>query len=130
MTHICVGNLTIIGSNNSLSPGRRQSIIRTNAGILLIGTIGTNFSEILIEMHIFSFKKMHLKISSGKWWPFCFGLNALSNMLSPVNHVTTMLNQYYSRSFINDTAKLSTGVQGVGRRSGCCETPFIISCVR
>ena len=35
VTQICVGNLTIIGSDNGLSPGRRQSIIWTNAGILL-----------------------------------------------------------------------------------------------
>ena len=46
--HICVDNLTIIGSDHGLSPGRRQAIIWTNAGILLIGTLGTNFSEILI----------------------------------------------------------------------------------
>ena len=46
MTHICVGNLTIIGSDNGLSPGRRQAIIWTNAGILLIGSSGTDFSEI------------------------------------------------------------------------------------
>ena len=37
VTHICVGNLTIIGSDNGLSPGRRQAIIWTNVGILLIG---------------------------------------------------------------------------------------------
>ena len=34
--HICIGKLTIIGSDNGLSPGRRQAIIWTNAGILLI----------------------------------------------------------------------------------------------
>ena len=45
VTHICVGNLTIIGSDNGLSPGRRQAIILTNAGILLIGPLGTNFNE-------------------------------------------------------------------------------------
>ena len=45
VTHICVGNLTIIGSDNGLSPGRRQAIIWTNDGILLIGPLGTNFSE-------------------------------------------------------------------------------------
>ena len=39
MTHICVGNLIIIGSDNALSPGRRQAIIWTNAGLLLIGTL-------------------------------------------------------------------------------------------
>ena len=78
VTHICVGKLTIIGSDNGLSPGRRQAIIRTNAGILLIGTLGTNFSEILSEPHTFSFKKMHLKMSSGRWRPFCLGLNVLT----------------------------------------------------
>ena len=40
VTHICVSNLTIIGSANGLSPGRRQSIIWTNAGILLIEPLG------------------------------------------------------------------------------------------
>ena len=77
VTHICIGKLTIIGSDNGLSPGRHQAIIWTNAGILLIGPLVTNFSEILIEIHTFSFKKTHLKISSGKWQPFCLGLNVL-----------------------------------------------------
>ena len=70
VTHICVSKLTIIGSDNGLSPGRRQAIIWTNDGILLIGPLGTNFSEILIEIHTFSFKKLHLKTSSGIWRPF------------------------------------------------------------
>ena len=48
--HICINKLTIIGSDNGLSPGRRQAIIWTNDGILLIGPLGTNFSEILIEI--------------------------------------------------------------------------------
>ena len=61
MTHICVSNLTIIGSDNGLSPGRRQAIIWTNAGILLIGPLGTNFSEIQIGIQTFSYMKMHLK---------------------------------------------------------------------
>ena len=80
MTHICVGKLTIIDSDNGLSPGRCQAIIWTNAGILLIGPLRTNFNEILIGLiciQIFSFEKMHLKMSSAKWRPFCFGLNVL-----------------------------------------------------
>ena len=68
--HICVSKLTIIGSDNGLSPGRRQTIIWTNAGILLIRPLGTNFSEILIGVHTFSFRKMELKMSSAKWRPF------------------------------------------------------------
>ena len=34
--HICLSKLIIFGSDNGLSPSRRQAIIRTNAGILLI----------------------------------------------------------------------------------------------
>ena len=59
VTHICVDNLTITGSNYGLSPGRRQAIIWTNARILLIGPLGTSFSEILIAIATFSFKNMH-----------------------------------------------------------------------
>ena len=50
VTHICVSKLITIVSDNGLSPGRRQAIIWTNAGILSIGPLGTNFSEILIEI--------------------------------------------------------------------------------
>ena len=52
VTHICVSKLTIIGSDNGLSPGRRQAIIWTNAGILLLST--------------------------AKWRPSCLGLNVLN----------------------------------------------------
>ena len=51
VTHICVSKQTIIGSDNGLSPVRRQAIIWTNAGILLMGPLGTKFNEILIEIH-------------------------------------------------------------------------------
>ena len=78
VTHICVSKSTIIGSDNGLSPDRRQAIIWPNTGILLIRTLGTNFSDFLSEIRAFSFKKMHLKMSSGKWRPSCLGLNVLS----------------------------------------------------
>ena len=81
VTHICVSKLNIIGSDNGLAPGRRQTIIWTNDGILLIEPLGTNFSEILIGIQIFSFKKMHLKMSSAKWRPFFLGLNVLNRCL-------------------------------------------------
>ena len=92
--HCGVCNIVILGIN-SLRPSdaymrqwsnhqmvqimacRRQAIIITHAGILLIRPLGTNFSKILIEILIFSFKKMHLKVPS-KRWPFCLGLNVLS----------------------------------------------------
>ena len=80
VTHLCVSRLTIPGSDNGLSPGWRQAIIWTNAGILLIGPLGTNFSENLIKILTFSFTEMRLKVSSAKWRPFCLGLNVLTNV--------------------------------------------------
>ena len=73
MTHICVGKLTVIDSDNG-------GIIWTNAGILFIEPLETNSSENLIEIHTFSFKKMHLKMSFGKRRPFCLGLNVLEHI--------------------------------------------------
>ena len=81
-THLSVSKLTTIGSDNGLSPDRRQSIIWTNAGILLIEPLGTKFKEILTEICTFTFKKMHLKMSSGKWRSFCLGHNVLMFILS------------------------------------------------
>ena len=53
---MCLGKLTIIGLDNGLSPGRRQAIFWTNVGIVLMLPLGTNFSEISVEIHIPSFK--------------------------------------------------------------------------
>ena len=106
MRHICVSNLTIIGSSNGLSPGRCQAIIWTNAGILIIGPLGTNCSEILIEIHTFSFEKMHLKLSSLEWQPFCLSLNVstLHNILCCNNlclhHQMTGINMFQCKDLL------------------------------
>ena len=70
-------NKGIIDSDNGLSPGRRQAIIWTNTGLLSIAPFGTNFSDILIETHTFSIKKINFKMSSGKSQPFVLGRNVL-----------------------------------------------------
>ena len=80
VTHICVGYLTIIGSDNGLSPNRRQAIIWTNAGLLFVDLLGTNFSDILIEINTFSVKKTDLKMSSTKWRIFRPGINVISRV--------------------------------------------------
>ena len=85
VTHICVGGLTIIGSDNGLSLGWRQAIIWANAGMLLIGPLGTGFREMLIGIQIFSFTKMRMKMSSAKWRPFCLGLNVLTHYFRWLN---------------------------------------------
>ena len=87
MTHICVGKLTIIGSDNGLSPERRQAIIWTNAVILLIGPLGTNFSENRIEIQTFSLKKIRLKMSSARCCSFRLGLNVLIISINYVYYI-------------------------------------------
>ena len=93
VTHKCVGKLHvfIIGSDNGLSPDRRQAIIWTNAGLLSIGPLRTYFSENLIKMQQFSLKKMHVKMSSAKWRLSCLGHNVTS-VISP-NVITLFLLQ-------------------------------------
>ena len=63
-----------------LSVNKIITYLLTNAGILLTGPLGTNSSEILIEIHTVSWEKMHLKIPSGKWRSFFLGLNVLNNL--------------------------------------------------
>ena len=67
-----VNKFDIIGSDNGLSPVRHQTNIWTNADLLPIEPSGTNFSEILITISIFPFKKMRLKMSAKLailYWP-------------------------------------------------------------
>ena len=54
----CIRSALVV---NGLSPGQRQAIIWASAEILFIGPSGINFSEILIKISKFSFKKMHWK---------------------------------------------------------------------
>ena len=124
MTHICVSKLTIFGSDNGLSPERRQANIWTNAGILLIGTLGTNFSEMLNEIHTFSFKKMHLKTSSVKRRPFCLGLSVLTHQ--SLEDLDEILQMQYSINLHCENAlrtqgftdNISTSVQVM---AWCCQ---------
>ena len=95
VTHICVGNLTIIGSGNGLSPDRRQAITWSNVVILLIGPLGTNFSEMLIEIHIFfiqesPFENVVWKMAAILSRPQCVDFQCCS-MLVPVKWPWAML---------------------------------------
>ena len=42
-------------------------------------TLRNKLSEYLIKLYTFEFKKMHFKMSSGKWRPFCLSLNVLNS---------------------------------------------------
>ena len=109
--HICVSKLTIICSDNGLSPGRHQAIIWANAEILLIGPLGTNFNEISIKIHTFSFKKICLKMSSGKWRPFCLGLNVLKFASTAANRTTSTPYFHYDSLSFSKLGHVSTLLQ-------------------
>ena len=73
-------NWVSIGSDNGLSHFQRQIIIWTNARLLSIRSLGTNFSKIWIKIHKFSFTKMQLNGSSARWRPFCPGRDELKHV--------------------------------------------------
>ena len=81
VTHVSMYtcNLTIIGSDNGLSPDRRQASTWTNAEISLIVPVETNCSDFFYSKSVhFHSTEMHLKTSSVKWRPFCLRLNVLT----------------------------------------------------
>ena len=95
MTHICVGNLNIIGPDNGLSLGRRQAIIWTNAGILLFGPLRTNANEIF-EIYTFSSKIWECRLeNSGN---FCLGLNVLRTVHDMSLWAMIRLSHFYFNS--------------------------------
>ena len=65
VTHICAGDQGIIFSRKRRVAWSAPSHFLNQCWNVWIGLSGTNFSEILIEIHTFSFKKMFLKIP----WP-------------------------------------------------------------
>ena len=77
--HASVNRVTI-GSDNVLSPIRRQAIIWTNARLLSIGLLGTNLSKISIKIRSFSLK-MRLEISSNKVAAILSGRDELNRFI-------------------------------------------------
>ena len=74
-----VSKLTIIGSDNGLSPGRRQAIIWTNEYWNIVNWALRNKRQWSLNRNGYIFvKNMHLKTSSGKWRPICLSLNVLN----------------------------------------------------
>ena len=78
VTHICVSKLSIIG-DNGMSPDPPSHYLNQCWNIVKCNLKST--VQKLIEIHTFSFKNIHLKISSGKWRPFWLGLNVLTEIL-------------------------------------------------
>ena len=84
VTHICVSKLNSIGSDNALSPShhlnRCWNIVNLTLGNKLPWNVYRN-------SYIFIKKNLYLKMSSGKWRPFCPGLNVLMPPTTAVSHI-------------------------------------------
>ena len=109
VTHVCVANLNIIFSCDGLSLSRRQAIIRTNAGIVIIVTLGTNCSEILIKFkYLFEifFENIVFETLSISYWPqrvkntFVWHNNYWFMFLLLTNHFPSVLTMWYSREVV------------------------------
>ena len=61
---------------------------------MLIGPLGTNFSEIFVAIQTFSLKKIRLKMSSAKCCSFRVGLNVLTQQVSMDIHSLVMKNTH------------------------------------
>ena len=72
---ICVGNLTIIASGIGLSPGGRHYLKQRRNVVNWIRRNKLQWN--LIEMHIFSFQKTYLKMSSAIWRPIYLGIKCV-----------------------------------------------------
>ena len=79
---------------------------------MLIEPLGTNVSEISIGIQTFSFKKMHLNMSSAKWRPFCLGLNELNQYMCLVSQSRYM---YYHTTLDRSFRPLFRQFVGTGR---------------
>ena len=90
VTHICVSELTVIGSDNGLSPGRRQAIMWTNDGILLIRPLNKlqwNFirnSNISIQQN--ALENVVCEMASILSRPQCVLRMANKTVVSQINH--------------------------------------------
>ena len=77
--HIYVSKISIIHSDNGLSPAGRHANIYPSAGILLIKALGINISGILIEINIFPLKKCirKLRLQNGVYFVSAWNLTSL-----------------------------------------------------
>ena len=106
VTHICVSQLTTIGCDNGLSPGRHQAITWTNAGMLLIGPWRTAWSESLIEISYipsqeYAFENFVCEVAVILAWT----VNELSSGQTRDRHTANQINRHTHTDAGNDNIR-------------------------
>ena len=123
VTHICVSKLPTIGTDNGVSPRRHQTIIWTNAVILLIRTLGTNFNESAIEIFIHEnpFQKVAWKMAAILSRPQCVNIRGCHTHSSLVRIVAYTSGLVDRRPFVkmdvlaHETAWVGCPINHIGR---------------
>ena len=77
VTLICISKLTIMDQIMACRLVGTKPLSEPMLRYIDNSNWGTNFGEILSEVYTF-IKKMLLKMSSVKWWPFCLGFIVLT----------------------------------------------------
>ena len=99
---------------------RHQVITWTHADLLAIEPLGTNFSEILIDIHIFSSMKMYLKTLFGSCCSFCLHYSdiIMSVMASQITGISIVCSVNFFQWISKKASKLcSTGLCEGNHRS-------------
>ena len=106
VTHICFRKLTIIGSDNGLSPGRRPAIIWTNTEYCQLDPWEQTSVKFSVKFIYFHWENAFENVVH-KWRPFCFGLNVLSNMGLMMMMMMTMKMRWWSTCGASWTVSLA-----------------------
>ena len=91
VTHTCLSDLNIIGSDNVLSPGRHRDIVWTNAGILLIRplfSLKNAFEKVACKLAFISYRSQCVKKTlygniDGNWTWLILCLQMSSHLTVP-----------------------------------------------
>ena len=96
--HICINKLeTIIGLDNSLLLVQHQAIIwRTNADIFVNWMLGNKPRRNLNQSMLIEVKKMHLKMMTATWRPFCFCLMCQPEPVLWRNHPVCIVKVWFT----------------------------------
>ena len=76
LTHICVSKLTLIGSDKAWHLVGTKPLSELMLGYCWLDPQEQNSAKFNQNSYII-IKKIHLKMSSWYWWPFCLGLNVI-----------------------------------------------------
>ena len=99
VTHICVSKINHHWSREWFVAWSAPSHYLNQCWIIVHWNLKNKLQWNLNKICTFTFKKMHLKMSSVKWRPFCLGLNMLRTIIqrqqtAKYNHVHISMGQY------------------------------------